>query len=539
MGNINVNYAPLTKGAIRNIAEDEIPIGAWYDANGFTIEQGKFKTYPKWRVFNDYAAYDDDTYGRAVDFVQFTDTIGSPENFIITTTSILKDSGSGWVVQTPPRDETPTSTPLTFNFRTSVQWTIGRDADGAALWIADGTNPLLKYSFATDTWTEVLTYFTAVRSVLYHDSRLWVAGPTTTQGTMMWWSNLNQPDTFATISYMYFPERTLPITRLKTLGQFLVIYFPDAVYVGQASGNPLLPYSFTDSQMRLVGLKGPYAISDWQNGHLFLSKKGVFWLRPDRVIQEIECPIYDILYQEPTKVDNFYVITAPLSDDFYIGAPTGYLDECGRILHYCTASQGWTYWETHADCLLVRQSQSTIDWGGDTHVLTVDNYSFDGTQTSQAELIALFEAIGVYGGDDFLEFVSEVAPSCFVDGKNYLLSASAVVNGYEPNALPTLVLETGDITFNEVDLNKTITRLRMRTTASGDQSWTLHGSIDKGVNWKDLGTFTVEATDEASINFRLTGAECRLRLVCNGPSLPQYEIRDLSLRIRSRGLETT
>ena len=163
----------------------------------------------------------------------------------------------------------------------------------------------------------------------------------------------------------------------------------------------------------------------------------------------------------------------------------------------------------------------------------MDNYIFPNNYN-----IANFEAIGIYGWDDFLQFVSEISPSIEVDGQNYILSDSATSDAFEPTTPCPIVLETGDITFEEVDINKTIHRLRLRTNAKVAHRWLLEGSTNGGNTWKTLGIWTQDTTDERWINFRLTGAELRLRLTALDAFVPPYEFKDISYRALGRGLET-
>jgi len=535
MGNINFNLSPMNKGMIRNTPVNKLLPGAFHDLNGAMVHNGNLRIRPRWIEFNGYSAYDTGTYKRMVDGLSFTDNVSTQEIFVFTENAVLKDSGTEYIAQSITRAAGTDTTPFIYRPDVSIQWTIGRDSSGAAMWCSDGSNPLIKYAFPTNTWSEVFTSYGNVRSVLYHDSRLWLAGPTTSQGTMLRWSNLNDPDTFDAINYMYFPERTHPITKIKAMGQFLVIYFPDAVYVGQASGNPLVPYTFTDSNVELVGLKGPHAVADWRNGHVFISRKGIFWLRPDRVVEELPCPVFEFLIQSYMFPQYFYIVSTDLSEDLYLAVP-GENTKCSRIFHYSAVDNAWAYWDTEADGLFVRQPETTLDWDNGSEELELP----DGTViTEWLGATNQWAANSLYGWDDMVKYVSEISPSVFVDGKTYVLSESAPNDDFSVETGTYLCLETGDIDFNEPDMNKTFHRMRLRSDLfAGEHPLTLSGSIDGGRTWKILGEWTQDSTDESLLNFRLTGAECRLR-ISGRVSTATYELKDLTFRARGRGLETT
>ena len=321
-----------------------------------------------------------------------------------------------------------------------------------------------------------------------------------------------------------------------TLGQFLIIYFPDAIYIGQPSGDPSLPYVFDAVNTAALGLLGTRAISEWQNGHIFFSKHGLHWLGSQGQLQDVPCPIWSEFRDEITRTDKYIIKTAGDQDDLYISIPDGNT-AVGKIFYYNTLDQAWSYWETSGDCLALSTPIATLAWnnGSDEFELpdgTVID-SWDGTVGTG------FADAGIQTWADMARFTNPLTVVLFRGGKLYALSEVHATDAWTATGT-SFTLETGDFDFNEPDMVKTFHRFRMRTSCADDDGHavTISRSLDGGRTWTVVDNFTVRNEDEGWRHFRVTGAEPRFRLTGYANTLP-YDVVDMTFRVRGRGLETT
>ena len=424
-----------------------------------------------------------------------------------------------------------------------VDSTIINDEGTQVLVATDGRRPMVRFDGTTlETFKNSSgdTVSFTCHCVMFYQDRLWCGNITDDSGNVyrqrvVWSTALDKTD-FGTGDMQWFydmPYTPGQIYRLVPLGDLIIAYFEDTIWVGRPTqvGGNLLPYSFSLMQTGKVGLVGTKAVSSWIDGHFFIGKDDVYYLSQDASLKPLECPVAEEIIVGNSEIWKAFVAPQPGANRVAFGIPTedagNYINEIWfmdmktgawskasvpgiTFLGTTNVIQGLTW-----DTLLSDVSADTRAWDGDDMMGRYPGWNAIFGSSSGSQLFA--------GWNGVLHFFSDIKTQ----------------DGTDPDYYITGIIETRDYDYNEPDRKKTWRRfnLKIDRELENDLTISIKGSTNRGRDWKDFGNITIPAgQDEGSVNFRITGSTCRFRLETNA-FVPPFKIIEFGFIVKARQTE--
>lgn len=373
--------------------------------------------------------------------------------------------------------------------------------------------------------------------------RLWVGhtveyspdGLPTDEGDMrhrLRWSSPTNKRDFSDNNYIDLPYMNGDIIRLVPLGNTLVVYANDAIYIGTPTTQVDMPLSFQQVDTGGQGLVGPRAIAPWLGGHFFVGQDDIYFLSMEGP-RAIGSPVVrQTIRVAESDLWRTYVAVDAVHKQIVFGFPQG----GGQTL----ISDVWTYsYETQA------WARCTFPGGAHTMIANpvADNLgiAWDGSEVAAVTWDTFDEVSETWDG---FKSSTEIRTLYIEDsgGVLRLTQDKRTDSGASSSGSISTLIETGDFDGNAPDTHKTFTRLSVKTEDIGGLradplELQVQGSVTGGRSWKQLGTIEIPADkDEGYVNFRLSGSMVRFRLRSTSAVDP-HVITGFVVKARSGGGE--
>lgn len=140
-----------------------------------------------------------------------------------------------------------------------------------------GDNPIAFTQFAIDVNITKAKYVEAYNNYLFLAN---VSVGTTTYPTRIYWSNLQDPTTWLTTSFVEVAMNDgQQITGLRVLGNNLIVFKTRSIYIVSFTGDPDVPFILPGGGKSNsdIGCVAPFSIQEVQNGLVFMSFDGLYY----------------------------------------------------------------------------------------------------------------------------------------------------------------------------------------------------------------------------------------------------------------------
>ena len=470
--------------------------------------------------------------------------------------------------------------------------------DGYVIFTDYGRVPLAWDGTDLTVYSTDFTYYFG--SLCYWKERLWALRVLEDDGdyrARVRWTTATDRTDFPIAQYQDLDYTAGYGQRIIGLGEIIVAFMSDAVYVGTASNIPSLPAVFNQVETGGVGLVGQKALAKYLDGCFFVGQDNIYYLSS----KGIE-PVGDVILKESlqkcTKVGNIQLVYDPKHESLWCGMPIGG-GTITDIFVLNIRSKAWSRIERDADVIASLNLVFFINYDNwveapyETGMVTVvdtdktvegtgvdwvtfgveagDYILFDKTSTgvysdyrivdSLTDLntlettVALDFSIGnipykIVKADGTYASLSKYASYDVIKNeveglKDIYLADAGVVNflsDYSTDDSGSILFSfiTKDFDFGLPDKVKYFNRLslKLREAIEEDLVFNFYGSTDKGRSWKSLGTRTLVAgRDEIKVDFRLTGSIGRFKVTSSTSVSESFLVEEIVVRTRSVGLE--
>lgn len=390
------------------------------------------------------------------------------------------------------------------------------------LLIADHTRPLYSYTGAVlSIYDSDLIYIPGC--VTFFKDRLWI-GNIIESGVYyryrIRWSSPTDHTSFDAADYLDLPYTVGMLKRLVPMGQVLVAYFADAIYIGRKSNLVDLPYAFYGIETGGIGLIGARAVTTALNGHFFVGADDVYYLSING-LKKLECPVADPMITECANPDWIYVVADPNNERIILGFPegTGYIS---KVWMYSYRTKQWSYEDVTATCLSNPLLDLGLTWDDLSGVISQDDWDVGMADFSTWDSI----------GED------AIASRRIYKTENGYVYQLSDDGGDDAGVNVTGTFETGDMDFDLPDDDKSYYQFRLKLAERPpvNLTFTVTYSLDGGYTWS-AGANIIITTEirEEKIDFIATGSHIRFRVTESGGV--RYTVIALGIRLTKRGTE--
>ena len=361
--------------------------------------------------------------------------------------------------------------------------------------------------------------------VAFFMDRIWVASTYDTadgyKRQRIRWSDLADTSDFSTTTnYIDLPYLSGPIIRLVPMGDRLVVYFTDGIFVGIPTNYPTLPLRFERVETGGIGLVGQKAIVPWVGGHFFVGNDGIYWLAyGSAAIEQVGIRIFNDALAAVSDPSYIIAIADSKNKSIVFGFP-GASETIEKLWYFHVIHKSWSSTAIMTECLAVLRYIKSATWDA----LTGTWDTLDATYPTWNSFGASIESEALV----------------FADNGSLWIENALADSDYGTDPIPVL-LETGDIDFDAPDINKVVTRfgIRIARQVGSDNAvdFIVRGSTNKGRTWKNLGTLHIPAgEDEGKTDFSMTDSIIRFRITSTTIS-SGYEIIEESIAVVGLGDE--
>lgn len=390
--------------------------------------------------------------------------------------------------------------------------------------LADGNRELIQFNGDTVTNYCESGVDPIADSILYFEDRLWAGriqgGANLDHRYRTMWTGVADHDYFDSSWFLDLPYVPGELVCHVPLGQMLVAYFKDSIWLGRPTNVPGndLPYAFEQLPTGRVGLVGPRAVCQWLDGHFFLGQDGPYYLSASGGIEPLGDVVADDMINDEDDLEYSQVIPAPSLDSVLFGI-TSTASGFTRIWAFNYKSRAWSYWSVSGTALALEEINAVYTWDGLAAGVTWDT-----------------GITGVYAWSDALATTG--VPEIWVGQSGYVRRFEES-DTTDVSANIACQLVTGDLDFDAPDITKIYLRLGVKIdqVLSADLDFVVQGSVDLGDTWKSLGTLTITAgRTEGFITFRMIGSTIRFQLDSSN-DIEQYTIIEYSVKVKGAGQE--
>jgi len=342
------------------------------------------------------------------------------------------------------------------------------------------------------------------------------------------WSTATNPRDFSeSTAWIDLPYTQGGIVRMVVLGNTLVVYFDDAIFIGIPTNNPYLPVSFQKVDTGNIGLVGMKAVAAFTNAHFFVGQDDIYQMSVEGP-QRIGSPVVSKTVRESKRKERIYVVCDPSNDRVVFGF-TKDRTRMEQLWSFQYKSGGWSYTTFNTYLIAYPLSVFSLTWGdlaGMTWDNIEDSYPSWASMTSDEGTMELF-----------IEFNGYLRQ--LIQGSAY--DALPSVEGVVSQETIEAVYETGDLDLDQPDGVKTFLRIGIKvdfSVAPNDAVlFSVQGSHNRGRSWKRLGTLRIkENYDEGYVNFLITSSHVRFRLTSTAEVAP-FTITEIVVKVRGKGVE--
>lgn len=361
--------------------------------------------------------------------------------------------------------------------------------------------------------------------VAFFMDRIWVASTYDSvdgyKRQQIRWSDLADTSDFSTTTnYIDLPYLSGPIIRLVPMGDRLIVYFTDGIFVGIPTNYPTLPLRFERVETGGIGLVGQKAVVPWVGGHFFVGSDGIYWLGyGSATIEPVGVKIFDEVIKDVSYPA--YIIAAAdiRMKSIIFGFPKA-SKTIEELWYFHIVHKAWSSTKLNTDCISVLQYVEFSTWDALT-----------GTWNTLGASFPTWFSFGASG---------EASSLIFANNGSLWIENEAADTDYGTDPIPVL-LETGDIDFDAPETIKIVTRLGLRISrqigSDAVVDFLVRGSTNKGRTWKNLGTIHIPAgEDEGKTDFAISDSTVRFRITSTMVSTG-YEIIEESIGVVGLGDE--
>lgn len=469
---------------------------------------------------------------------------------------------------------------------------------------ADGSRFLYSYDGTTFTDYNAAETGFIPSCVTYFKNRIWIANileATVQHRQRIRWTELGDMDDFTSGGYLDLPYVKGAIKRLVPLGDFLVAFFDDAIYVGRPTNLLNMPLSFQKLETGGIGLLGMKAVTEWIDSLFFVGQDDIYALSPAGLVA-VGTPVVCKTIAETTSTHHWKICSATdlLNDRVVFGFPKS-SDEVEEVWSYNYKTKAWTWdgvnchmlasnswvdnltWEDfvtqdydtgHVTMVITDKTLvgTAVDWvtegvaPGDSILidsLGTGNYDFVTTVDSVTNLttIEMIDAADVnaalvhyrivkvastWEGSQLAAYLSweSIRGSSTTVKDIYILKYDTiwkyVVEGQNDNGSAIGVeLVTRDMDFNVPDDDKTFYELavKVETWVASNVDFTVSGSSDRGQHWKALGTLRIATNHDEGKVNFRLKGACCRFRLTSISDVASYTLNELTLKVRGLGAE--
>jgi len=146
----------------------------------------------------------------------------------------------------------------------------------------------------------------SAKACTFFDDRLWLGNITETAGAnypqRIWWSDALNFKRFNPTNYFDLPYSPGELLALKPLGNLLIAYFTDTIYLGRPTQILGRPYEFQPFNTDDIGLVSQGALTTHEDGHFFVGQDDIYYLSGSAALQRIGNPIKSLTVQKTTEL---------------------------------------------------------------------------------------------------------------------------------------------------------------------------------------------------------------------------------------------
>lgn len=350
-----------------------------------------------------------------------------------------------------------------------------------------------------------------------------------------WSSVTNKRDFSDPTAYIDLPYTQGSIVRMVVLGNSLVVYLDDAIYIGMPTNNPFLPVAFQRIDTGGVGLVGMKAVMSWLDGHFFVGQDDIYFFTmqgPER----LGAPIMTRTIRECFAPTRIYVVIDPEHAQMVFGFPKNdaVMEELW-IFNY--KSRAWSVWPMNTYMIANPIVNLQLSWDdlvayswnqpdpGDDPPIESDYPTWDSMFYNETRRAFYMER------NSFIRRLSLVQSTDTIH-----LAEDEVENREIP-----FVFETGDYDLGDPDGVKTFLRLGIKVDFEVPPGvvtrWVVSASWNRGRNWRQLGVIRIRPNfDEGYVTFLMTSSHVRFKITSEEAVGP-YTISEVVIKARERGRE--
>lgn len=331
------------------------------------------------------------------------------------------------------------------------------------------------------------------------------------------WSDPGVFGSFPATNYVDLPYQSGEIIDLAVMGNTLVAFFNDALYIGTPTQMPTMPVYFQRYETGGIGLVGMKAFTTFTDSIFFVGQDNIYMLSI-KGIEPIGTPVVKASVEKCSNLSAVYAVADPARSRIIFGFPKENLIEDLWLYDY--KAKAWGKEKISCSSLGVATVYTgfTID-DLDTLSATIDG--LDATMTSIDD--------AAYGGDASENIMITVSGILYVAREKTSDDFGSIIAS----------LETQDYDLGKPNMDKTFSRLslKLQESIASTLSFNVQGSTNRGNTWSTLGTLSIPiGHTEGKVDFKLTGSLGRFKLTSTTDNLP-YVINEIVLRVKLRGQE--
>lgn len=403
------------------------------------------------------------------------------------------------------------------------------------LLIADGKRPLIAYDIESDTvdyWIDDPGKYPSTGefiacSVCGFIDRVW-AGYTIddtdgTQRQRVRWSALADKRDFSiSTNYLDLPYVNGGLQRLLPMGDRLMAYFDDAVFMGTQTNYPLLPVQFDKMETGGIGLVGKKAITSFLGGHFWVGQDDMYLVSPEGA-KRIGSTVARQSIGACAAPQRIYVAPDPLNSTIVFGMPLGgeYIE---RLWRFDYRADAWSYEDAYCSMVATPAVNMHLTWDSLPGTMDGIDTSYPTWDSMDVSDPRRYIYVGAVKGTDY--YVHRMVPSGSVDLVDTPIECEII---------------TRDHDYNEQDMLKTFVKFGLKieydTPLTENLVFHAYVSTNRGRTYKPVGQLVVRTGyDEGYVNFRATGSTFRIRLVSTS-AVDVYYVAEYTIRVHGHGGE--
>ena len=516
---ITLNLRPITKGIVQNLPPNAVPKGALLDTEGALMFQrgvGRrsgitelFTVGGGVKYFRFLAYYVNDVGYRLIVFI---DDLGVFHTFD-TLTGADTIIGGGYPELRPDEEQIIDHVQYLNYFIFTDNHNSPMVFDGSTITEVGGTSNIKCKTLTVLHDRLYMGYISWTGSV----PSGWIAVNT----SMLTWSeipgdiNSMNPENI----FLHIPYADGTIEKLHLLGSTLVVYFTFGVMIGRQTtiAGYSLPISFDRFDTGNRGVNNVKAVASATDGNFFIARDNIYILRGDFSMPAISEAVSEAVFLDNILNFKSRLLNSPNDNYLYVLTANANMRGFNTIWVLNTFTKAWS------KLTLIIEENTLVDFTNAERFESFDPVT--STFVSIDPLLTFADAPATTLAD---KLAFTVGPTL------YAFSPLEYVDTFGPVQFNFV---TADFDLDIIDGNKTFTKLSVKIaeTSSLPITFEIDGSVDQGVNWRNLGNITIPPNEiEGYVSFLLTGPMARFRVSSHSETL-NYIVTELGIQVKARG----